>query len=99
MSQKISRNIPIVGVVASIALLAISIYRYSGDVDSTRTTVSLLCMQTLPDGAPNSGRWLPITAPLLLFARMVLLFCYVWHNAETLAQRKLIPIIGIGSMV
>ena len=99
MSQNITRWIPIVGVVAAIALLAISTYRYAGDVHWTRVTVSLLCAPSLPDGAPNSGRGLPIVALLLLCASMSLLFELISRVADTRGQRKTIQIAGIGSMV
>jgi len=99
MSRINPRNIPIVGVVAAIGLLAISAYQYSGNMHWTRVTVSLLCASTLPDGSPNPGRELPITALLLLCASMALLFQFISQLAETRVQHNAIQIGGIGSMV
>lgn len=99
MSRINPRNIPIVGVVAAIGLLAISAYQYSGNMHWTRVTVSLLCASTLPDGSPNPGRELPITALLLLCASMALLFHFISQLAETRVQHNAIQIGGIGSMV
>lgn len=99
MSQSITRSIPILGVVAAIALLAISTLRYSGDVHWTRVTVSLLCAPELPNGDPNLGRGLPIASLLLLCASMSMLFELVSRLADTRGLRNTIQIAGIGSMV
>ena len=99
MSQSITRSIPIVGVVAAIALLAISTLRYSGDVHWTRVTVSLLCAPELPNGDSNLGRGLPIASLSLLCASMSMLFELVSRLADTRGLRKTIQIAGIGSMV
>ena len=99
MLHKIIRNVPIVGVVVAITLLAISTFQYSGDVHWTRVTVSLLCASELPNGDPNLGRELPIAALLLLCASMALLFELISRLADTRLQRKTIQIAGIGAMV
>ena len=99
MSRYNIRNIPIVGVVAAMGLLAISSYQYSGNLHWTRVTVSLLCAPNLPDGNPNPGRELPITALVLLCASMSLLFHLISRLAETRVQHDAIQIGGIGSQV
>ena len=90
---------PIVGVVAAFALLVVATILYAGDVHWTRVTVSLLCAPSLPDGAPNSGRALPIVALLLLCASMSWVFELISRAADTRRQQKTIQIGGIGSMV
>ena len=99
MLQPLIRWIPIIGVVAALALLVVATSLYSGDVRWTCVTVSLLCAPSLPDGAPNSGRALPIVALLLLCASMSWLFELISRAADTRKQRKTIQIAGIGSMV
>ena len=99
MLQTFIRWTPIVGVVAAFALLIVATFLYSGDVHWTRVTVSLLCAPSLPDGAPNSGRALPIVALLLLCASMAWLFELISRAADTRRQLKTIQIAGIGSMV
>jgi hypothetical protein len=99
MLQTFIRWIPIVGVVAALALLVVATSLYSGDVHWTRVTVSLLCAPSLPDGAPNSGRALPIVALLLLCASMSWLFELIARAADTRRQLTTIQIAGIGSMV
>lgn len=95
----IIRSIPIVGVVVAVGLLALSIYRYTGDVHWTRVTVSMLCASTLPDGTPNPGRAVPIIALLLFCASMALVYQLISRLAETRVQRDTIQIAGIGSQV
>ncbi len=99
MSRIITRSIPIVGVVAAIALLTISTFQYAGDVHWTRVTVSLLCAPELPNGDPNLGRGLSIAALLLLCASMSLLFELIARHSDTSGLRKTIQIAGIGAMV
>lgn len=99
MPQFITRWTPILGAVAAMALLAISTYRYAGDVHWTRVTVSLICAPNLPDGSYNSGRELPIAALLLLCTSMSILFELISRAADSSGVRKTIQIAGIGSMV
>lgn len=99
MERKFVRWIPIVGVCAAMVLLAISTLLYSGDVHWTRVTVSLLCAQNLPDGAPNPNRGLPIASLLLLCASMSLLFELIARNVDTKSLSKTVQIGGIGSMI
>ncbi len=99
MERSFIRWLPIVGVIAALAMLAIANFLYAGDVHWTRVTVSLLCAQNLPDGAPNPGRGLPIVALLLLCASMSLLFELISRLADVKSLRKTIQIGGIGSMV
>ena len=99
MEQNVIRWIPVFGVAAALGLLAIAAYQYSDNVRWTRVTVSLLCAPGLPDGTPNAGRGLSITALLLLCASMSLLFELISRAADTRGQRKTIQIAGIGSMV
>jgi hypothetical protein len=93
------RHIPIAGVVVSVVLFAIAVYRYTGDVHWTRVTASMLCAQTLPDGSPNPNRALPITALFIHTASIALLFHFLTKVAETRWQRDTIQIGGIGSQV
>ena len=99
MERSFIRWLPIVGVVAALVMLAIATSLYAGDVHWARVTVSLLCAQNLPDGAPNPSRGLPIVALLLLCASMSLLFELISRLADAKSIRKTIQIGGIGSMV
>ena len=99
MLQRIARGIPIVGILTAVALLSISAWAYAGDVHWSRVTVSMLCAQNLPDGAPNLGRLIPITGLLLLCASMALLFHFLSGIADNQLQHGLIQIGGIGSQV
>ena len=92
-------RLPIIGIIAAVGFLTIATYRYSGDAHWSRVTVSMLCAAELPNGAPNSGRGLPVAALLLLCASMALLFELVSWTANTRGMRKTIQIAGIGSMV
>lgn len=98
-SRKFTHYVPIVGVVIAIALLGIAAFQYSGDVEWTRVTVSLLCAPELPDGSPNPGRLLSIIGLLLLCTHMAILFQCISLNGTTPAQQSTIQIGGMGSMV
>jgi hypothetical protein len=99
MSKKFASIVPIVGIVLAIGLFAIATCQYSGNVHWSRVTISLLCASSLPDGAPNPSRGLPIGALLLLCFSMALLFEMISRVAATRGQRSTIQIAGIGSMV
>lgn len=99
MFQKFIRITPMVGIVLAIVLLAVATYQYSGSVHWSRVTVSLLCAPSLPDGASNPDRGLPIIALLLLCVSMAWLFELISRAADTRGQRSTIHIAGIGSMV
>ncbi|MEQ1935390.1 MAG: DUF998 domain-containing protein [Fimbriimonadaceae bacterium] len=94
-----TRYIPIVGVVLALGLFVIAVFQYAGDVHWTRVTASMLCAKFLPDGSPNPGRALPITALFIHCASMALLFHFLSKDAETRWQRDAIQIGGIGSQV
>ncbi|XZE52103.1 hypothetical protein SH139x_003785 [Planctomycetaceae bacterium SH139] len=93
------RHLPLIGVTAAFALLAISAFGYSGDVHWTRVTVSMLCAPELVDGETNPGRGLAILGLLLLCLSMSLLFELISRLADTRRSRGMIQISGIGAMV
>jgi len=95
----IIRHLPLLGVATAIALLAISTFRYTGDVHWTRVTVSMLCAPELVDGEANPGRGLAILGLLLLCVSMSLLFELTSRLADTRRSRGTIQISGIGAMV
>jgi hypothetical protein len=99
MARTAIDRIPLVGVIVAVILLAVSTYRYSGDLSLGQITVSRLCAATLPDGSPNFGRELPIVALLILCASMAFLYHQLSQLAETRLQHDAIQIGGIGSQV
>ncbi len=99
MNPRHLRVIPLAGVLTAVVMLLVATVSYRGDAPMSRVTVSMLCARNLPDGAPNTGRAVPIIGLLILCASMALLFQSISGAAEGRWHRDLIQIGGIGSQV
>lgn len=101
-------NLPFIGVIASVALLAIAAARYPGGstfdyrsagFEWTRNFLSALFQPTALNGAANPARYPAVLAMMALCLSLGYAFWRISRAAVSVRDRKLIEIGGVGSMV
>lgn len=88
---------PLVGILASVGLFALSAAYYPGGYDWRHHYISKLFAATTRNGAPHSARQLAVAAMFIFSVSVGLLFRNVSRNAGTKLHRMMIEIAGIGS--
>ncbi|MEM7201506.1 MAG: DUF998 domain-containing protein [Planctomycetota bacterium] len=92
-------TVPLLGAIASVALLVVAAGRYPGGYDWIDQSVSSLFQPTAHNGEQNTARALAAGAVFLFCLSLAIVFATVARSAPTRFHRKTVQIAGIGSMV
>jgi hypothetical protein len=93
------RDLPLLGVIASLVPFTLAALRYPGGYDWTRQFVSTLFWPVTPMGAPNAARPLAVAAMFVFCLSVGVLFELVSRRATVRALGKTLQTGGIGAAV
>ena len=91
--------LPLIGVLASLAIFALSATRYPGGYDWIHHSISALFQPTALNGEENPARKPAMLAVFIFCVSVGILFKSVSMKGKSHFHRKTIEIAGIGSMV
>src|SRR5437762_160094 len=91
--------LPLLGVLASLAVFALSAARYPGGYDWIHHSISTLFQPTALNGDKNPARQPAVLAVFTFCVSMGVLFRNVSRKGTSRFHKKTIEIAGIGSMV
>ena len=90
---------PVVGVAVAAVLFVLAALRYPGGYDWAGQSISSLFQPLALDGAENAARPVAVASVLIFCIGVAAVFERISRRGRSGAQRKVIQIAGIGSMV
>jgi hypothetical protein len=92
-------QLPLVGVLAALALFALAAWRYPGGYDWSRHFISTFFAPTTATGSPNHSRNIAVLAMFVFCVSVAVAFKVLSARARGKALGSTLEIGGIGSMV
>lgn len=87
MNHRVLDRLPIVGVLAGIALLGAAVMQFPGGYRLSEDTISALFQRAAPNGAENTARPLAVLAVFTTMGGIAVLFHLISRQASGAIQR------------